>query len=72
MILFKKLDLRELPLNYKLYFLKLFLKFEVKSFDEIKEFELIRKKNDFKILFFIVNLLNPIYKLYKRVNKLVK
>ena len=67
MILFKKLDLRELPLNYKLYFLKLFLKFEVKSFDEIKEFELIRKKNDFKILFFIVNLLNPIYKLYKKV-----
>ena len=63
MILFKKLDLRELPLNYKLYFLKLFLKFEVKSFDEIKEFELIRKKNDFKILFFIVKLLSPIYKL---------
>ena len=62
-ILLNKLGFDKLPVIYKYYLFKLFIRFDFKSFDEIKKFELIRKKNDFKILFFIVKLLSPIYKL---------
>ena len=67
LLLLKKLSLKTLSLDFRFYLIKLFLKFDVRTFDDVKKLGYKDHINDFKVIFFIVNFLNPIYQVYKKV-----
>lgn len=72
MILFEKLNLQKIPFQFKFFFIVFYLKFDIKTYNEIDKFNVNCYGNDFKQIFAIVSLLRPIYKIYKRFRYVVK
>lgn len=72
MILFEKLNLQKIPFHFKFFFIVLYLKFDIKAYNEIDKFNVNCYGNDFKQIFAIVGLLRPIYKFYKRFKHVIK
>lgn len=68
-LLLEKLEFKIIPLKYKVYLIKLFLKFNIKT---LNEFKYERYLKELKIILLIVNILNPIYHMYKKVRSGIK
>ncbi len=69
MILFEKLQLSVLPLSYKLYFIKLFLKFKVFNKEQIRSYGYSGNLEYISSIFKYVKLLYPLYLVLKNKKK---
>ncbi len=69
MILFEKLQLSVLPLRYKLYFIKLFLKFKVFNKEQIRSYGYSGNLEYVSGIFKYVKLLYPLYLVLKNTKK---
>lgn len=71
-ILLDKLEFFSLPLSFKVFFLKMFLKFEINSVKELTQFGGLKYQNEFKKIVLISKVLKPFYKFYRRLLNAIK
>jgi len=71
-ILLDKLEFSSLPFSFKFYLLKMFLRFQIKSIQELTQLGGLRYQNDFKSILLIANILEPFYRFNQRVLNAIK